>query len=265
MQHAIEQELERIGGRSACTVMRLGKSAPESLVSINPSMIFPAASLAKLPVLIEVARQVAHGKLSWEECYAVPPKARVQSDGVLGDLSPGLRMTLHDIAHLMITISDNTASNLLLDLVGMDAINATMHDIGLTSTRLERHFIDFAARQAGLDNWTTAEDMTLLFSYLCTHHLANSESLLRILLRQNYNSLLPAYWGDDVPFAHKTGALAGIIHDAGILYPPYTTQVRPGKGRSAYIIVVLTADQPDVPFTSYIMSRIGKIIYDAVK
>jgi beta-lactamase class A len=215
-----------------------------------------------------VARQVAHGKLSWEECYAVPPTARVQSDGVLGDLSPGLRMTLHDIAHLMITISDNTASNLLLDLVGMDAVNATMHDIGLTSTRLERHFIDFAARQAGLDNWTTAEDMTLLFSYLCTHHLANSESLLRILLRQNYNSLLPAYWGDDVPFAHKTGGLAGIIHDAGILYPPYTPHVRSGKGRSgrtAYIIVALTADQPDVPFTSYILSRIGKIIYDAVK
>jgi beta-lactamase class A len=179
-------------------------------------------------------------------------------------------MTLHDIAHLMIAISDNTASNLLLDLIGMDAVNATMHDIGLTSTRLERHFIDFAARQAGLDNWTTAEDMTLLFSYLCTHHLAHSENLLRILLRQNDGTILPAYWNDDVPFAHKTGGLAGVIHDAGILYPPHDTdmQVHVGKtraGRSAYIIVALTADQPDVPFTRYILSRIGKIIYDAVK
>jgi beta-lactamase class A len=255
MQESIEQELAALGGRLSCIVIRGERTAPDRVVSINPEQEYPAASLAKIPILIEVARQVAAGQLAWEERNAVPREARVPSAGVLADLAPDLRLTLRDLAHLMITISDNTAANVLLDLVGMDAVNATMRDLGLIATRLERRFMDFAARQAGYDNWTTPADMSLALAHLCGESLPYAKEMLAILLRQNDRTILPAYWGEDIPFAHKTGGLEGIIHDAGILYPPQSPDI-------PLIIVAMTAGQADEPLTRYILARVGKIIYD---
>lgn len=255
MQAIIERELAALGGHCACIVVRVDHEVPRELVSLDPERVFPAASLAKLPILVEVARQVEFGQLSWEQRYSVADAARVPSSGVLADLSPDQRPTLHDLAHLMIAISDNTASNMLLDLVGMEAVNSTMRNLGLTATRVERRFIDFEARKAGRDNWTTAADMALLLSFFCTDLLPGKEFMLKMLLRQNDYNLLPAYWGEDVPFAHKTGGLEGILHDAGILYPPANPAV-------PYILVALTAEQPDVPLTMFTLARIGRIIYN---
>lgn len=253
MQNAIEHELAEVGGRSACIVLSLKQAAPQELVSINPDIVFPAASLAKLPILVEIARQVDLGLLRWDTRYAVPASALVSSSGVLADLSSDLRPTLLDLAHLMITISDNTAANMLLYLIGMDAVNTTMQQLGLTSTRLERRFMDFEARKNGRDNWTTAGDIALLLSYLCTDFFPGKGQMLKMLLRQNDQTLLSVYWGEDVPFAHKTGGLEGVIHDAGILYPAHPP-------RSPIIIVVMTADQADEALTRYRLACIGKAI-----
>ena len=257
MQKTIETTLASLGGRYACIVLQLDEAAPRELVSLNSDLLFPAASLAKLPILIEVARQVEAGKLAWETRYKVTEVARVKSDGVLADLSPDLQLTLHDLAHLMIAISDNTAANMLLDLVGMQAVNATMLQLGLASTWVERRFIDFDARRAGRENWTTAADMALLLSYLCTDLLPDNERMLNMLLRQNDYTILSAYWGEDVPFAHKTGGLPGIIHDAGILSPPHAP-------RTPYVLVALTSDMADEPLTRYTLARVGDAIYNAV-
>jgi beta-lactamase class A len=183
---------------------------------------------------------------------------RVSSSGVIADLSPDLQTTLRDLAHLMITISDNTAANMLLHLVGFDAVNATMQQLGLQETRLERRFMDFAARQQGRDNWTTAGDMAHLFSLLCSHSLPGSRDMLEILLHQNDYTLLPAYWGEDLPFAHKTGDLPAVTHDAGILFPPLTDV--PAKN-APLIIVVMTSEQVDQPLTRYILARVGRLAY----
>ena len=254
MQQAIEQELARAGGRWACIVIRMQGSMPQQLVSLNPDLLFPAASLAKVPILIEVARQVEQGMLSWHTRYTLPDSVCVSSSGVIADLSSDLRPTLRDLAHLMITISDNTAANLLLHLVGFDAINATMQQIGLQETRLERRFMDFAARQQGRDNWTTAGDMANLFFQLCSHSLPGSHDMLEMLLHQNDYTLLPAYWGEDLPFAHKTGDLPGVTHDAGILFPPLADV--PSE-TAPLIIVVMTSEQVDQPLTRYTMARVG--------
>ena len=254
MQAEVERELVGLGGKTACVVVRMAEGGPEELVTRNADMVFPAASLIKVPLLIEVALQVEFGLLSWETRYTVSDATRVGSDGVLADLSPGLRPTLRDLAHLMITISDNTASNMLLDLVGMEAVNTTMRNLGLMETRIERRFIDFEARKAGRDNWTTAADMVLLFSFFCSELLPGKDMMLEMLLRQNDYTILPAYWGEDVPFAHKTGGLPGIMHDAGILYPPNEPDV-------PLIIAVLTSDQVDEPLTRLTLARVGRIIY----
>lgn len=250
-----------LGGRSACVVVRLDATAPRELVSLNPDIRFPAASLAKLPILVEVARQVEFGLLSWDTRYALAPCSHVESSGVLADLSPTLQPTLHDLAHLMIAVSDNAASNVLLNLVGMKAVNEIMQQLGLQATRIERRFMDFSARQAGLENWTTAGDMALLLSFFCVDLLPGRDEMLKMLLRQNDNSSVPAYWGEEILYAHKTGELADVLHDAGILTPPYP-QPSP---KTPLIIVVMTAEQDDLPFTRYVMARIGRIVMNATR
>jgi beta-lactamase class A len=187
----------------------------------------------------------------------VTKAASVNNTGVLADLLPDLQPTLHDLAHLMIAISDNTAANMLLDLVGMQAVNAAMLQLGLTSTRLERRFIDFDARGSGRDNWTTTADMALLLSYLCTGLLPDNERILNMLLCQNDRTILPAYWDEEIPFAHKTGGLPGIIHDAGILYPPHAS-------KTPFILVVMTSDVADEPLARYTLARVGGVIYSSI-
>lgn len=256
MESNIELILRGLGGRAACLAQCVEQEGPRTLCSLNPDEIFPAASLAKVPILVELARQLARpdSEASWETRLEVSDAARVHSDGVLADLSPELRPTVHDVAHLMITISDNTASNVLLDLVGMESVNASMRELGLRSTRLERRFIDFEARRAGRDNWTSAADMALLFSHIYAGRVPEHERLLKILLRQNDYRILPAYWGEETPFAHKTGGLEGIIHDAGILFRA------PADRRRPLLVVVLTAGQEDVPLAQLTLARVGRAL-----
>jgi beta-lactamase class A len=261
MQKEIERELMTLGGRSACVVVQLEAASPRELVSLNPDMRFPAASLAKIPILVEVARQVEFGLLSWDTRYNIIRGSHGESSGVLVDLSPKLQPTLHDLAHLMIAISDNAASNILLEIVGMAAVNDIMQQLGLQATRVERRFTDFDARQAGFENWTTAGDMALLLSFFCTDFLPGRDEMLRMLLRQNDNSCVSAYWGEEVPYAHKTGELADVLHDVGILNPPYPQFSQ----KVPLIIAVMTAEQDDLPFTRYVMARIGRIVRNASK
>lgn len=242
-------------GRAACVVISMEQAGPRELFSFNPEMVFPSASLIKVPILVELARQLAQpgNTITWDTRLAVPDEARAPSAGVLADLSPDLRPTIQDLAYLMITLSDNTASNMLLDLLGMESINATMRELGLQATRLERRFMDFEARQAGRDNWATAADMALLLSHIQANHVPERTRLLQILLRQNLNHILPPYWGEETLFAHKTGGLPGLMHDAGILY-------RAPDDPEPLIIVALTAEQPDIPLTNLNLARIGRTL-----
>lgn len=255
MRTDLELILSGLGGRVACVVTRVEQREPRVLFSLNPGEVFPAASLAKVPILVTLARQLAEpgSPRAWETRLEVPDAARVPSNGVLADLSPDLRPTIQDLAHLMITISDNTASNVLLDLLGMETVNATMRELGLRETRLERRFIDFEARRAGRDNWTTAGEIAQLFAYLNSARMPERARLLRILLRQNDYQILPAYWGEEALFAHKTGGLEGIMHDAGILF-------RALDDPQPLIIVVLTAEQADIPLTRLTLARLGRAI-----
>jgi beta-lactamase class A len=256
MQSDFEPILSGLGGRAACVAVSMEQNEARTLISLKHDEVFPAASLAKIPILVTLARSLAVPgcEYTWETPMSVPEEARVASDGVLADLSSTLRPTVQDVAHLMITISDNTASNMLLDLVGMETVNETMSELGLANTRLERRFIDFEARRAGRDNWTTAGDMVRLFSHIYSGRVPEHERLISILLRQNDYRILPGYWGEDEPFAHKTGGLEGIMHDAGILFRAADNRQNP------LIVAVLTAEQPDLPLTQLTLARVGRAL-----
>jgi beta-lactamase family protein len=127
---------------------------------------------------------------------------------VLKALAPGLRPTWSDLATLMITVSDNVATNLIIDWLGMDAIQAWIDKAGLADTRLERRMMHRAAMTAGRGNWTSAADMETLLSAMgagtCVSREA-SGAMRRALEAQQIQDRLPRRLGEDVSVASKTG------------------------------------------------------------
>lgn len=196
----------------------------------------PAASIIKLLIAWEAHRQAETGALTLDEAVPVPPQQAVGGTGVLHLLSPGAALTWRDLVALMLAVSDNTATNLLIDRLGMDAVNLTAQALGLSATVLQRKMMDFAARAAGRDNFTSAADTARLLTFLVLPSLgpglnspdaganrlisaAACRSLMDILEKQQFNHKLPALL-PGVRCAHKTGELPGLEHDAGVIYLP---------------------------------------------
>jgi len=224
-------------------------------LEINPDMVFPSASMIKVPIMYEVMTQVAAGIIDLNASYVVRSDVCVGGAGILQELRPDITMTVRELVTLMIVLSDNTATNILIDLVGMGAVNATMTDLGLKSTVLRRQMMDFDAARAGKENDTSASDIALLFEIIESRlQLPREYStlMLDILKRQQVRDKLPFYLPEETVLANKTGTLAGVEHDGGILFLP----------SGSYIISILTADLELNYQGLQLVASIGKMIYD---
>lgn len=179
-----------------------------------------AASVIKLPILVEAFRQARDGLLSMDETFSIRPEQKMPSCGALTYLHDGLTVTLRDLCVLMIIVSDNTATNILIERLGMENVNATMRGLGLEKTTLRRLLFDSDASARGLENTITAEEMGQLLEMLykgeCVSPEADAE-MLSILRDQRLNGKMP-FFLDDLEIAHKTGEDDGITHDVGIVY-----------------------------------------------
>lgn len=224
-------------------------------LEINPTKVFPSASLIKVPIMYEVMRQAAAGDLSLEEEIAVRMEDRVDGAGILTELRPNIPMTIRELVHLMIVLSDNTATNLLIDRVGMEAVNRTASRLGLTRTVLRRRMMDFTAAREGRENTTCAADMAQMFALLRSGTdipPAYEALMLDILKRQQVRDKLPFYLPEETIIANKTGTLPGIEHDAGILYLP----------DGEVIVSVLTANLTFNYLGLQLGARVGQIVYE---
>ncbi|AIF54285.1 serine hydrolase [Pelosinus sp. UFO1] len=252
LRKKIEHVLARYTGRWGIVIQ--SHTTGES-VEINPEMIFPSASMIKVPILYEVVRQTASGLISLDESLVVTDHFRTGGAGILKELRPNISMTVRELLTLMIILSDNTATNMLIDLVGMDSVNKTMKDLGLGQTVLRRRMMDFEAALAGKENDTSAADLAHLFSIIYGNSklpTEYSELMLDILTRQQVQDKLPFYLPEETVIAHKTGTLSGVEHDGGILFLP----------GGPYIICILTADLT-VNFQGLqLVASLGKEIYD---
>src|SRR5205807_8901924 len=128
----------------------------------NADRVFPTASSIKIAILLELyhqeqqAREGAQGKARLNEVYDVDPRVLVDFSSIMQGLTPGItKITNHDVAQFMIAVSDNTASNVLIDRIGMENVNATLRSLGLTKTLLRRHMMDFEAARRGEENVST--------------------------------------------------------------------------------------------------------------
>lgn len=204
----------------------------ETLADYRADKVFKSASLIKTPIMLCALEEVEAGRLSLDgkipalPCHCVGDEAPVIRDGTDVPLSV--------LLEYMITDSNNSATNVLIDLLGMEKINAFSRRIGLCDTVLRRHMLDFEAARRGNENHTSAGDMLRLYTMLCRGNVLTPfmcETALPILLRQHDKELIlsadPAKKA-----AHKTGGLNDIAHDAGVLY---------GENRTLVFAVLATA------------------------
>ena len=200
---------------------------------------FPSASIIKLPILWSVFTKVAKGEMALTDEMPVHTENIVIGYGILRSLHVGITPTVEDMCLLMTALSDNVATNMLIDRLGFTSINADISACGMSNTVLARKMEDAEARTQGRDNFTSSHDViTLLKLFRNSEFLSEPlrNRILNILGNQRYNNLISHYMPSGFHFAHKTGDIPGTLHDVGILHSPA------GK---EYYIAVMCSDLAD--------------------
>lgn len=202
----------------------------------NPDAVFPVASAIKVPLLIELLRQSqstasgtasAAGRARLDELYTPRREDLIPDSNILAGLSLGVsRLTNQDLATFMVVVSDNSATNILIDRVGMMSVNSLLDRLGLTRTRLRRKMLDSAAVRRGLENTSTPAELARLWELLYRGQVLDAEhtSLALRLLSLRKADYLSAQLPDsddtgvELQVASKPGTLTGARTDAGIVW-----------------------------------------------
>jgi beta-lactamase class A len=194
---------------------------------------FHAASTMKVPVLIELFHEVKDGKFKLSDTVAIRNEFRSIVDGSPYKLDPaddseaelykaeGKTRTVAELAELMITVSSNLATNLLIEKLGVDNIRTTVHSLGADGMNVLRGVEDGKAFEKGMNNTTTARALATLMTAIADGKAVDAESskqMIAILERQKFNEAIPAGLPAGVPVAHKTGDITKVHHDAAIVY-----------------------------------------------
>ena len=191
-------------------------------ITFNENALMPSASLVKIPVMLSCFYAERDGKISLKDTVSLKGSERVAGSKMLGDFPPGSKFTVEALFEPMITQSDNTAANMLIDLIGFDALNAYFKTMGLQHTNIRRNMMDFKERKAGGENYTTAADMAYLLEKLYRNKFLDkktSERCLALLGEQKINDRIPRKLPKgDIFIAHKTGLERCVCHDVGIVF-----------------------------------------------
>ena len=200
-------------------------------VDVNGDEPFVSASIIKLAILGTLLDQAQSGALSLDDSATVGPSDIVGGTGVIQASGAGGSYTYRQLAAYMIQDSDNIATNLVIDAVGMPAVNQYASEIGLTQTVLNRRMMDFAA---GGENYTSANDVAHMLQLIYQGKLVSSDAsefALDLLKGQHDDAGLLEGLPAGSVFAHKTGTLDGVFNDGGIVL-----------ASNPYVMVVLSSD-----------------------
>jgi len=195
--------------------------------------VFAQASSIKITVLLELYRQAQQGKLRLTDLYTVQQSDLVQDSDIMNGLTPGVtKITLRDLATMMVAVSDNSATNVLIDRVGMENVNELLDSLGLPHTRLRRKMMDVKAASEGRENISTPREMMTLLEAVYRGKVLNKEMTDDFfkMLSTHKDSWIPRELPDDVKSANKPGALEGVRNDSGVVF----AQNRP------FVICVMT-------------------------
>ena len=222
LRQKFSNQLQEISDRSNAIIGIAVKHLPSGeTFLLNEKELFPTASSIKVFILAEVYRQAEEGKFKLTDSKPLTPSSRVGGSGVLSLLSErSVSMSIRDYCILMMNLSDNTATNLLIDLVGMRNVNDVAVKIGCVSTKLQRRMMDMQAAKEGRENISSPQDLMTIFEKLYRGEVVSkqaSDDMLAIMRLEKDGWLkngLPA----GVAIANKAGDIEGIKCDAGIVY-----------------------------------------------
>jgi len=237
--------------------------------STHPDAVFHAASTMKVPVMIELFHQIKQGKLQLTDKVVVKNEFHSIVDGSLYKLRPdddseadlykaeGQSRSLSDLCELMITVSSNFATNLLIDKLGVQNIRATIHALGADGVVVLRGVEDGKAFDKGLNNTTTARGLAKLLEAIGNGNAvdaADSQKMIAILERQKFNEGIPAGLPASIEVAHKTGEITKIHHDAAIVF-----------AKRPYVLVILVRGLADIKQSAALMKDISRELYQATQ
>jgi beta-lactamase class A len=225
LEARIEEIARRLDGVMGVAILDLTDGRT---LFVNADRVFPTASSIKIAILLELYRQEqdtragAKGKARLDDIYTFDPKDLVEDSQVMAGLTAGVtRVTNRDLAQFVVAVSDNAAANVLVDRVGMQNVNATLHRLRLAKTMLRRKMMDVAAARRGDENVSTPQEMARLLETIYGGKALNKEltdellTRLKTLKKDSYLSYeLPA----NVELADKPGSLDGVRTDSGIVF-----------------------------------------------
>ena len=227
--------------------------------------VFHAASTMKIPVMIELFHQAREGKLSLDDALPIKNEFHSLVDGSVFTLNPkddseadlykaiGQTRTLRELCELMVTVSSNFATNLLIDKLGVENIRATVHALHADGMNVLRGVEDNKAYEKGMNNTTTARALQVLLEAIASGQAVDedaSREMREILERQKFKEGIPAGLPPGIRVAHKTGDLTKIHHDAGIVY-----------AQRPFVLVVLVRGMPDFKKSGRLIAEITREIY----
>lgn len=223
-------------------------------VRINADTLYPSASLVKVPIMAAYYQAAAEGKLSLDDTIILKRSHKVKSCSHLCAARTGRAFPIRRLIELMITESDNTAANMLVDHVGFAYLNEKFVEFGLRNTDLRRGIMDLKWRNRGIENYTTAQDMGSLLKRIYKGALVSPEAsgeMLEVLKRQKVNDRIPRFLPANITVAHKTGLLYNTVSDVGIVFTP----------QGDFIICVITADIQGLNSAKRFIGRVAAAAY----
>jgi beta-lactamase class A len=235
----------------------------------NPDESFHAASTMKIPIMIELFHQVREGKLRFDDPLVIRNEFHSIVDGSVYHLAPpddsetdlykaeGQTRTVRQLCDLMITVSSNLATNLIIEKLGVGAVGATVHALGADGMNVLRGVEDQKAFDKHLNNTTTARALLQLLAAIAKGNAVDPDSsrqMAAILEQQKFNEGIPSGLPAGTRVAHKTGDITKIHHDAAIVYAP-----------KPFVLIILVRGLEVEKQNYALMGDIARILYQAVE
>ena len=246
--HSIDKHLDGVLGLAVKDLT----SGEEFL--INGDEVMPQASSIKIAVLAELYRQAGQNKLKLIDEYVVRKEDLVPGSNIMLGLTPGVtRITLRDLATMMVAVSDNSATNVLIERVGMENVNSMLEGLGLHATRLRRKMMDLKAASEGRENVSTPREMMALLEAIYRGKLLGTgmkDDFFKILSTPKESSMLQGL-PEDAVAANKPGELEAVRNDSGIIF----VKNRP------YVLCVMTTYLKDEKEGAAAIRKIAQLTY----
>ncbi|USK36503.1 class A beta-lactamase-related serine hydrolase (plasmid) [Bacillus sp. F19] len=288
LQDRLEEVLQDTSGTFGVFVKHLesGETA-----AINENRFFQAASVFKVPILATIYRDAEIDKVNLQKRIRLEEKDLVNGSGIFRELIPGIEVTIKNLATMMIIVSDNVGTDKVLQIVGKENVNQYMKEIGLNNTfirfscwellcscvglppqsfsheifnEIDRRFkegeIDYNSivfQESIENNVTTAADMALLLELIARKKLISvsaCDDMFEILAKQQFRNRIPHLLPVNTVVGHKTGTIASVVNDAGIVKLP--------DNKGTFIITVFSKDNKTEAESAMKISELSKATFE---